>query len=528
MPTIIKKPALRSLADGLIKRHQQDPSVKIDAKVLDQIVSIIGDKQGADSASIASQLKNGQLLPQEKLALAKNGMSTAEAKDIKTLLANPALAGLLDPVSSNFLKAMVGLEPLQAVDQLGGVAPVSAVAQAPQIEAVKKFRALVSSGKLNEYYDAAIGIGNAALKEEALKLFESLPVLTSATTADDFVALGLWTTKPRGVEAMQNTARFLRGRQVLVPCKINADTSAGNSFLSYKADGVEGKTYRATIAGEKGDNYLIKVDGKDDPIEVPKAKVHELNQPHVFSGESVKLAKTVDYKSPFMKAKIAEAAIKMDKLVGSLDFKKRNTDTGNAIVSFFSGGSSAKTSEVQRKCAKIVHDVIKMMYPKGSAYSQPGGYSGSDAGRLAVKGVGSCFMQASVMAGVLAPFSKALGIDVQFISGGVYRNVKSSDAPKDQFRRFSGAAHGWLQLTYRPTMEIRICDRTWSQPDHPADRAYSRWGDRYPSGSYWGLKTAALKDSDVNMSPDVSVTTFDRQFGVQGSDGRDNHMSNSQ
>jgi hypothetical protein len=529
MPITINKPALKSLTDQLINRHQQDPNVKIDAKVLDQIVSIVGDDQSTNSASIADQLKNSQLSAQEKLALAKNGMNAQEKADIKAIIGDSQLSALLDPISANFLKALVGLEPLKAVDQLGGTAPVQAVAQSPAVEAVKKFKSLVKSGKINTYYDAAIGIGNADLKDEAMKLFESLPKITPETTADDFVALGLWTTKPRGFEAMQKSARFLPGRQVLVPCTINANTSAGNKFLTYQEGGVQGKTYRATLAGEKGDNYLVKVDGKAEPIEIPKAKVHELNQPHQFSGDSIKLAKTVDYKSPFMKAKIAEAAIKMDELVGKLDFTKKTTDSGNSLLSFFSrGGGSKKTSEIQRQCVKIVHDVIDMLYPKGDIYNRPGRYSGSDAGRLAVKGVGSCFMQASVMAGVLAPFGATLGVDTQFISGGVYRNVKSSDTPEAQYRRFSGAAHGWLQLTYRPSMELRICDRTWSQSDHPADKAYSRWGDRYPSGSYWGLKPAPVTGTDVNMSGDVSVSTFDRQFGTEGSDGRDNHMSLTQ
>ena len=84
MPSTIHKPALKTLTDGLLARHQQDPSFKIDAKTLDQIVSIIGDHQGADSASIADQLKSGQLSPQEKLALAKNGLSDQETKDVKT------------------------------------------------------------------------------------------------------------------------------------------------------------------------------------------------------------------------------------------------------------------------------------------------------------------------------------------------------------------------------------------------------------------------------------------------------------
>lgn len=529
MPVTVNKPALQSFSDSLLARSQQDSNAKVDAKALDQIIAIVGDTSDKSSSSIADTLKSSNMSAQEKLALAKAGMTDSEKSDVTALLNDAKFASLLDPVSSNFLKALVGLEPLQAVDQVGGATAAGAVAQSPQVQAVKKFRGLVKSGQLSKYYDAAIGIGDASLKDEALKLFEDLPKVTPSATADDFVALGLWTTKPRGTEAMQKSARFLPGRQVLTPCTINADTGAGSDFLSYKEGGIEGKTYRATLAGENGDNYLVKVDGKDDPIEVPKAKIHELNQPHVFEGEKLKLGKNVDYSSPFMKAKIAEAAIKMDELVGKLDFTQKHTDSGNSFVSILSRGSGAKeTSAIQRQCVKIIHDVIDMLYPSQGVYQRPGRSSDSDAGRQAVKGIGSCYIQAGVMAGMLAPFSKPLGVDVQFISGGVYRNTRSSDEPDRQFRSYSGQAHGWLQLTYRPSMELRICDRTWNQSDHPADRAYSKWGDRYPSGSYWGMKTQPVSNSDVNMSGDVSVDTFDRQFGVQGTDGRDNHMSNTQ
>ena len=63
-----------------------------------------------------------------------------------------------------------------------------AVAQSPQVQAVKKFRGLVKSGQLSKYYGAAIGIGDASLKDEALKLLKIYQGPPSAT-ADDFV---LW------------------------------------------------------------------------------------------------------------------------------------------------------------------------------------------------------------------------------------------------------------------------------------------------------------------------------------------------
>jgi hypothetical protein len=535
MPTRIGDAKLRALSKQLIEENAQDPKKLAGPQMLDKIIAAIADRRGVSSAKIEAQLKDGNLLPEEKLALAKKGMTEHEASDVKALLSDAAFAATLDPVSKNFLSALVGLEPLKAIDAVDTsvrAGPVGDATRSPEAQAVAKFREVMKNGKLSAYYDAAIGVGDASLKDEAMKLFNALPKLNYSTGPAEFVKLGLWTTAPRGVEAMQKSARFLPGRQVIAPAKINANTGDYNNFLAWDDNGVDAKTYRATLTGEKGDNYLVKIDGKDDPIEVPKAKIHELNLPHDFDGDVLRLSKTVDFNSPFLKAKIAEAAIKMDELVAKLDFTKANTDAGDSRLNaiYGRGSGSQKTSEVQRQCARVIHDVINMKYPSGNVYSEKGRDSGSDAGRLAVRGIGSCYMQASVMAGLLAPFSKSLGIDVQFISGGVYRNTNRSDPPEKQFRSFNSQAHGWLQLTYRPSMELRICDRTWGQPDHSADKAYSKWGDRFPSSLYssWGssgFKQQALADTDVKMDGTVSVETFDRQFGEQGVDGRDNHMS---
>lgn len=529
MPVTLQKPALAQIHAELQARRAAQPDARIDTATLDRILAQVGDTFWSSPQTLESKLKDPQLLPEEKLALVKKGLDATEAADIKTMLADPTFAAMLDPVSMNFLKALVGLEALRPMDVVGAsdrASGIGAAAPTPEQVAVKKFRELMKTGQLKAYYAAAIGTGDAALKDEAMKLFESLPKLNANATADDFVTAGLWTMKPRNIEAMQNSARYLPGRQVLVPTTVNADVGAGSDFLAFKEGGVAGLTYRATLKGEQGDSYLVKVDGRDELLSVAKSEVHRLNQPNVFSGDKITLAKTADYTSPFMKAKVAEAAIKMDELVQKLDFAKLQTESaGGAIAAYFRSGGGEKMSAIQRKCVGIIHDVIDMKYPQGNVYQEPGRFSGTDAGRLAVCGIGSCYMQGSVMAGLLAPFTEALGVDVQFMSGGVYRNTNASSPPEQQFRSYANQAHGWLQLTYRPSMELRICDRTWMQSDHPADRAYSRWGDRYPTARYSGLALEELKSTDVNMKGDVTVATADRQFGAQGVDGRDNHMS---
>ncbi|MBL8950856.1 MAG: transglutaminase domain-containing protein [Myxococcaceae bacterium] len=527
MPTI-QNAALKSIASDLAARRTADPQAKASPEVLNKILTLVGTKAGTSPDQLSTSLNDGRITPEQKLNMVKCNLDLGETADLKTLISDPQIAPMFDATATNFLKALVGLETLRAdgFKPAGQAAPASTVTLAPDAAAaaaVRKMRELVQNGQLQRYYDAAIGQGDPALKDVALKLFNDLPKLNSSATADELVAAGLWTAKPKGIDEMTKSARFLPGRQVLVETTVHSNVFDDRNFLSFKEGGVKAKTYRATIAGEKGDNFLIKVDGKNDPIEVPKSKVFEANQPHVFEGDKVRIYKTADYTSPFMKAKIAEAAIKMDALVQKIDFTKAEVKTsGGGLSRIFGGGDSQKVSELQRQAVKIIHDVIDMKYPSGNVYSEPGRDSGQDAGRLAVRGIGMCYEQASVMAAMLNPFRQALGVDVQFISGGVYRDVRSADQ-----NPFNGGGHGWLQLTYRPSMELRICDRTWNQSDHPADRAYSRWGDRYPASNYGG-NVQKVADTDVDVSGKVTVATFDRQFGVQGQDGRDNHQSKTQ
>lgn len=520
----IQNPALRSVAADLAARRRADPTAT-PGEAFVRILALVGERPGKTAAQISDDLRSSALAPEAKLALVQAGLSPDEKSDLKALLEDPQVGPMFDATSANFLKALVGLEPLKAIDgfqpatQVPQTKPVTLTPEASAIAAVRQMRELVKSGELKKYYDAAIGIGDPALKDAALKLFSDLPKIDNNVTADQMVAYGLWTQAPKGIEQMQKSARYLPGRQVLVETTVHSDVFDTKNFLSYKEDGVKARTYRATLAGEDGDNFLVKVDGKDDPISVPKQRVYDLNQPQTFEGDTLSLSTTTDYASPFVKAKIAEAAIKMDPMVSKLDFTQGDVKSGR-VRSLFSRGSK-NTSELQRQCVTVVHDVIDMKYPKGNVYQEPGRSSGRDTGRQAVRGIGVCFDQASVMLGLLNPFREMLGVDAQFISGGIYRNIKTPG--QNPFG--GGGAHGWLQLTYRPSMELRICDRTWTQPDHPADRAYSRFGDRYPSSLYRGGKVAPLEDTDVDMSGKISVATFERQFGEQGKDGRENHMS---
>jgi hypothetical protein len=518
----VQTPSLRPLVTQLSAQRRANPQAKAVRETVEEMLAAIGARPGLSKATVIQRLRSDALNADQKLALVKGGLSKEEEADVRSILSNGLLAGMFEGSSSNLLKALIGLEPLRA-DSFDAVTPPKVqkaplAVQGEQLAAVKKMRELVQNGQLQRYYEAAIGVGDAALKDQALALFSNLPKLNGETTAEDLVAYGLWTQAPKGLQALRSTARYLPGRQLLAPTTVHSNVFDRQNFLSYlpkDQGGREAITYRATLAGEKGDNFLIKVDGKKEPIEVSKGRIYELNQPHEFKGDRYDLSMLVDYNSPFMKAKLAEAAIKTDKLVGQIDFAKAEVKGGGNVW----GGGKQKTSELQRKCVQIIHDLIDMKYPKGQVHQEPGRNAGRDVGRNAIRGVGMCYEQAAVMFGLLNPFREALGVDLQFISGAVYRYVKTADQ-----NPFGSGGHGWLQLTYRPSMEMRVCDRTWRQADHPIDLAYSKAGDRYPSGTYDRRAIMQVTDRDVNLSGKISVQTFERQFGVEGRDGRENHM----
>jgi hypothetical protein len=504
----LRNPAIAQAANRLVDG-------KLNAATMGELVASF-TKDAGDA------LKSGRLPPDQMLPVAQRGLTDRNKEDLTALLGDAAFAAKLTPTASNFLKAVLGLEALRA----GGVfepAGVGVVDKTPARAAVQTLKEWITSGKLQSYYDASIGLStaDAGLKDEALRVFGNLPKIAPGVSATDMVELGLWSVAPRGIERMQESARYITGRQVKVTTNVNANLNAGQEFMTYRADGPVGITARAKIVGEQGDNFLVLVEGKADPITVTKQSIIDLNHPHTYSPGT-------NYNDPFTKAKICEAALSMADDVAKLDFTKMKTAGRGGLLRGLLGGQAAEEMvAVQMRCFQRVHDVIQMKYSDQSAYNDEArvSFNGDNSGRAAVRGHGVCTDQRQVMRDLAFPFGDLLGFDMRSVTGGVHRHTDRNAPMDQQLRSFSGGAHDWLEVTFRPSMKVTVCDRTWRQVNKPLFEAYGPYGDRYPSGPAYDAKQIAIADTDVRADGSVTVADYEKQFGDANTSGRQGHMT---
>jgi len=516
MPTIqtpLRNAALRSAAQDIVNLGRTDAA---------SIGKLVAAFSSTSAGASLDALKNGLLPPDQMLGIAQRGLTADAKNDLVALLGDAAFKGTLDATGINFLKAVAGLEPLRAGGVFGG-APIGSTAPVDNAAtaAVGKMKEWIKNGSLERYYEAAIGLGDAGLKDEAMRIFNALPQIKPGSTAADFVKAGLWSSPPKGIEEMQKSARYLPGREVKVHTNVNSNLSAGRDFMTYDASGPVGITCRGTLIGEKNGKFLVEVEGKAEPLEVDKKDIYDLNHPHSYSP-------SCNYNDPFTKAKIAEAAIKMSDDVAKLDFTKMKTDgPSGAIGAIFGRGRSAEEMvEVQKRCFQQIHDVIHMKYDDGTA-NDPGRVSGdsNNAGRAAVKGRGVCTQQRQVMRDLAYPFSGIVGFDMFSVTGGVHRHTNRSAPAGDQLRSMASCAHDWLEVTFRPSMEMTVCDRTWRQCNMSLFEAYGPYGDRYPTQKAYDATPVPLAATDENLTGSITVDSYDKQFGDADHSGRQGHMT---
>ncbi len=162
----INKPALRSLAQDLVKKAEQDPAAKVGEKQLDDILATVGDRWFTSSDSIRESFARG-MSTDEKLALAERGISGSEKADLKALVTDPGFASIMDPAVAAHLSALAGVAFAGTAGSASSTSTDAAASTAAparvsnmtftdvQLAAVKKFKELHGSNKLRSLYDAA-------------------------------------------------------------------------------------------------------------------------------------------------------------------------------------------------------------------------------------------------------------------------------------------------------------------------------------------------------------------------------------
>lgn len=494
----------------------------------------LGNLRNAEGLSLRDVAASHGSNPEQAMRRFSRTLSSESQEQIVQALALPE-ARSLDPRMRDFLGAVIGRPPEVSSFEQGSLhtlAPQTPGAQTRQ--AVTTLRSLVQNGQLKAYYDAAIGLPSAYSQEEALAVFRALPELPANARAQDFVTAGYWDSVPKGLEALASTPRFIKGRQVIVETQVDnraiIQGVRNPNFMGYLQEGPRGRTYRAELAGEDGNHFLVKVDGRTEPLSVPKADIFGLNASHSFEGTRLTPGvswgkKSWDYSSPFLKAKIAELAIELKPLVENMDFEAALRGNGWRSVIPGLGSGAARLREAQTKAVEKVFRAVDMLYPKPEAYRVPGRDSGNDAGRLAVRGIGMCHQQAGVTASLLAPFREALGVDVQMISGADFSTNLGGTNARNPLG--NGSSHGWLHVVFRPSMGLSVLDRTWNQVNLSADQAYSVAGRRYPMELVPGLTQTPPSAADLTLNG-LSLGAHQREEGVEGQVGREQHIGNTQ
>lgn len=387
------------------------------------------------------------------------------------------------------VKTELPVAPLPVPDEPSADAPVLD----RQRWAVAEFRNLLFTGKIKEYYQAYM-FSSGPIKSKAIKLFGSLPSLLPDTNPEYFKTLNIYPSLPAGWEHVaKNMPKYAKGRQVLLKTNVNAKVTAGDppgkDYLTYCEHGDKFITYRAWIVDyDVGkDIFTVGVEMPENTqttIKVPAAEILLLNEPTVFPGTQTLLTFEdgikCNYENFLTKAKIMEAALSVYDLVPKLNFESL-LEHSEQLDS---------TLELQHDCVYRIRQVFDLTHFHQTDFDKTKKRSAApDVGKLAHYGQGNCHTLASVMAALLLPFRKLLGIEVKFRAGFYIktgRDVDRSGAPipgQWNGKPRSIDDHTWLELTFMPSMHSAVCDPSFHEITIPLACAYSCEGRRHPSAN---------------------------------------------
>eukprot|EP00656_Telonema_subtile_P039223 TRINITY_DN44354_c0_g1_i2.p1 TRINITY_DN44354_c0_g1~~TRINITY_DN44354_c0_g1_i2.p1 ORF type:complete len:1035 (-),score=223.64 TRINITY_DN44354_c0_g1_i2:89-3193(-) len=350
----------------------------------------------------------------------------------------------------------VSLQPLIAVDdgQLGVELSRQIFQGNSEQTALDLLRSVHHNGRLDELLRAVVAAGSP-LYSEALKLFGSLPKLEGLPFAHpgQLVACGLWSDAPTGWDMMASSKRYFSGRQVLVRAyvihepnhsdymKISNNPGA-ERFVTHHAQFVEMDGALATVR-------VAKQDGGWSHLQIPMRELVELNEGQCFPsvpGRGLRFEDGVwcNYSSTAVQAKLYQIALTIAPLVATLDFE----DKHNCLP-------------VQQACVRAIRgclDMVSFKKWRGVIPSRTG--RTDNVAKLAIHGQGQCHGVSSTMAAFLYPFTQVLGIELKYRGGFTFYDAEPGVSVSNVVER-----HQWLELTYRPSMELSLIHI--SEPTRP-------------------------------------------------------------
>ncbi|MBI3184583.1 MAG: hypothetical protein HYZ28_20805 [Myxococcales bacterium] len=103
---------LAALYTSLEAQRRNNPSVRIDDAQVLRILAEVGDRSGAPSAKVLSQLSAPGITREQQVAIVQRGMTAAEKSDLGAILDSGTVP--LEPSAKNFLEAVLGRAPVQA------------------------------------------------------------------------------------------------------------------------------------------------------------------------------------------------------------------------------------------------------------------------------------------------------------------------------------------------------------------------------------------------------------------------------
>eukprot|EP00927_Polykrikos_kofoidii_P083638 TRINITY_DN8614_c5_g1_i1.p1 TRINITY_DN8614_c5_g1~~TRINITY_DN8614_c5_g1_i1.p1 ORF type:complete len:433 (-),score=48.80 TRINITY_DN8614_c5_g1_i1:56-1243(-) len=395
---------------------------------------------------------------------------------------------------------------------------------------MSEFRLLVlkAPDKLEEYFLLVFRGSSSPHTTVAKKMFSNLPVILPGANPEQLVSTGLWTGMPQGWSAMDTSARYFEGRRdVAVEAPVCPFPRSDVAYLALPAHYdhcIDNKptssekfvTHRASLgavcddrgqptASTDGPNYFQAIVANDvggtNVMVVPIDEILRLNHPHVSPLQDQNTILLEDgikcsYGSLLMRAKLCAMAVSIDQLVNQIDFQN------DLDRSFYLRCQIVAAIRQWMNITRLQDgiDRTRTTFPS--------------VGKLISYGQGHCHGLSSAMAACMFPFSRALGLDVQYRGGYILGGAGDST---DQPVVNNVERHQWLEITYRPSMQRTICDLSFMNGragklqelfgpgDHcdlflPVSLAYSRVGRSYPNGRLIaGTKLAGISPNDVRM-----------------------------